>query len=95
MKAQMFRHAFWVSDVDPSSLFETYQNLLIQSGFKILSFTDFYFQPQGYTVLFLLAESHLAIHTFPEDGKSYVELSSCILDKYLNFLQNLGEDILI
>jgi S-adenosylmethionine decarboxylase len=24
-----------------------------------------------------LAESHLAIHTFPEEGKTYIELSSC------------------
>ena len=30
-----------------------------------------------YTKLWLLGESHLALHTFPEENKDYVELSSC------------------
>ena len=51
--------------------------LLLNSGFKILQSIEHHFDPYGYTALFLLAESHLAIHTFPEENKSYIELSSC------------------
>ena len=39
---------------------------------------EHYFTPYGYTALFLLAESHFALHTFPEENKTYIELSSCV-----------------
>ena len=34
--------------------------------FEILGEVEHVFQPQGYTLLFLLSESHLSLHTFPE-----------------------------
>ena len=37
------------------------------------------------------AESHFAVHTFPEFGRTYIELSSCNLDFYLNFLSMTKE----
>lgn len=41
---------------------------LKKAGFAILRFMDWEFTPQGYTALWLLAESHFAVHTFPEMG---------------------------
>jgi S-adenosylmethionine decarboxylase len=35
------------------------------------------FQPQGVTGLLLLAESHLAVHTWPELGYVHITLASC------------------
>jgi S-adenosylmethionine/arginine decarboxylase-like enzyme len=35
------------------------------------------FTPKGFTLLVLLAESHLAVHTYIEYGSIYVELYSC------------------
>lgn len=52
---------------------------------------EHYFEPQGYTCLWLLSESHFAIHTFPEANKTYIELSSCNRQMYENFLINLSE----
>ena len=48
---------------------------------------DHHFSPQGYTALWLLTESHFAVHTFPEFGRSYIELSSCNLEFYQAFLK--------
>ncbi|OZM74558.1 adenosylmethionine decarboxylase [Amycolatopsis antarctica] len=35
------------------------------------------FQPQGATVLALLAESHASIHTYPEIGAAFVDVFTC------------------
>jgi len=35
------------------------------------------FQPQGYTFLFLLSESHLSVHTFPEKKYISFDLYTC------------------
>ena len=47
------------------------EGLIIGSGFTVLKFVDHAFEPQGYTALWLLAESHCALHTFPEEQKAY------------------------
>jgi S-adenosylmethionine decarboxylase len=86
MKAQMFNHQEWVSEIDPFKLRSKYTKLLKDSGFGILSFNEYHFEPFGYTALWLLSESHFAIHTFPEEEKSYIELSSCIKDQYDKFI---------
>lgn len=39
--------------------------------------------------LWLLAESHFAIHTFPEENKMYIEISSCVKMYFDNFLTQL------
>lgn len=85
MKAQMFNYNFWVDCTDPKELAKKYRKLLKESGFKILKTIHHHFQPYGYTALFLLSESHLAIHTFPEENKTYIELSSCVEKYYDNF----------
>ena len=63
-----------------------FDNILRRSGFNVLNVLEHHFQPQGYTALWLLSESHFAVHTFPEFGRSYIELSSCNLEFYQNFL---------
>ncbi len=35
------------------------------------------FEPQGATVVYLLSESHLSIHTWPERGAACVDLFCC------------------
>ena len=34
-------------------------------------------------------ESHFAIHTFPEENKTYIELSSCNEEKQIYFVNNI------
>ncbi|HQJ93082.1 MAG TPA: adenosylmethionine decarboxylase [Clostridia bacterium] len=45
------------------------------SGASLLQTAEHVFQPQGYSLLLLISESHFSIHTFPEAGY-------CSLDFY-------------
>ena len=87
MIAQMFNYQNWVEETNPFELRKKYDNQLKESGFGVLSFIEYNFEPEGYTALWLLSESHFAIHTFPEEGKSYIELSSCIEKQYIKFME--------
>ena len=71
----------WIELSDPDSLKSTFKDFLHRSDYVILNFTEHYFKPYGYTCIWLLCESHLALHTFPEESKTYVELSGCSLEK--------------
>ncbi len=80
-KAEIFNETWWISNTNPVFCKTTFKELLGTSGFTILNVVEHHFDQQGYTCLWLLAESHLAIHTFPEENTCYVELSSCNKDK--------------
>ena len=81
IEANIYNHRFWSTCIEPKELVATYKTQLTNAGFTILLFNEHHFPKQGYTCFWLLGESHLAIHTFPESGKSYIELSSCNLEK--------------
>lgn len=83
MKAEIFEASVWVKETRPDVLMAACEKMLLESGFKIVEKAVHFFSPQGFTAVFILAESHLAIHTFPEEGKSYVQLSSCV-ERYYN-----------
>ena len=48
-----------------------------KSGATILSYTEKIFDNGGYTVLFLLSESHCSIHTYPEKNSLFTDLFTC------------------
>ncbi|MCF8372492.1 MAG: S-adenosylmethionine decarboxylase [Bacteroidales bacterium] len=85
MNDLIYNFTAWVNECDPAKLQDGLDLLVEQSGYTVLNKMEHHFEPQGYTCLWLLAESHLAVHTFPENGKSYIELSSCNLDKNETF----------
>ena len=86
MKAEIYNLNTWVYETNSLILKNSYSELLGLSGFNILDFIEYNFKPQGYTALWLLGESHFAVHTFPEENKTYVELSSCN-EEYFVFLK--------
>ncbi|RCK68591.1 adenosylmethionine decarboxylase [Desertihabitans brevis] len=47
------------------------------AGLTPLGETSHRFQPQGLSIAVLLAESHIAVHTWPEQGTAYVTLTTC------------------
>lgn len=47
------------------------------SGATVLSVQAKQFEPQGATVLVLLSESHLSIHTYPEKGFAAIDCYTC------------------
>ena len=44
---------------------------------KVLNLVSNKFEPQGVTAIALLAESHLSIHTWPEENYSAVDIFTC------------------
>lgn len=46
-------------------------------GATVLSVQAKQFEPQGATVLVLLSESHLSIHTYPEKGFAALDCYTC------------------
>ena len=52
-------------------------NAAIASGLNIVGDVFHQFEPQGVTGTVLLAESHLAIHTWPEEGFVTVDVYVC------------------
>ena len=92
MQAQIFEHNTWIEETDPEVIRHQMQNLLNQSQFNIVGFTEHHFETQGYTAAWLLGESHLAIHTFPEEGKTYLQISSCSPYKLSIFRDSLIEN---
>lgn len=44
---------------------------------RIISVQAYQFQPQGVTIIMLLAESHFSIHTYPEKGFAAIDCYTC------------------
>ena len=86
MKAVMYNYNTWIEYQKEEKLII---NILIKSGFTIIDKVEHYFTKQGYTGLWLLAESHFAIHTFPEENKIYIEISSCVKKYFESFCEEL------
>jgi S-adenosylmethionine decarboxylase len=53
------------------------ENAAESSGAHVLQTIYEKFDPQGVTVICLLSESHISIHTWPEDGKAAVDVFTC------------------
>lgn len=87
MQAKIWNNSGWMKITNPEELKIICTGILRNCGFNILQVTEYHFEPQGYTALWLLSESHFAIHTFPEFGCSYFELSSCNLEYYQKFIK--------
>ena len=89
MQAKIWNYNTWITETDPKALYVRFDTMLHEAGFNVLKVLEHHFTPYGYTCLFLLGESHFAIHTFPEHGKTYIELSSCNEAKHKKFIAML------
>lgn len=85
MKAQSYNFETWVKSTDPEEL-KTIKGLLISAGFGIVGMTEHYYKPYGYSCVYLISESHLSIHTFPEEGCTNIQLSSCVKKPFNKFI---------
>lgn len=46
-------------------------------NYTILNQIEHVFEPQGFTILYLLSESHISIHTFPEKKYFALDIYTC------------------
>ncbi len=98
IKASIYNFKRWIDITDPEILYNSLSRLLEMTGYHVLNHIEHHFPNGGYTCLWLLAESHLAAHTFIEDNKTYIELSGCnkeMNDKFIIEFDNLFKNSLI
>ncbi|WP_019639535.1 adenosylmethionine decarboxylase [Paenibacillus fonticola] len=71
----------WGVDYDFLNNAEWLEELLVEAatncGATVCSVLSKQFEPQGITVLLLLSESHLSIHTYPEKGFAALDCYIC------------------
>ena len=91
MKAKMYNYKTWIKYKDEKIISIEIENMIKESGFTIIDKIEHYFPKQGYTGLWLLAESHCAVHSFPEEEKIYIEISSCVKKYFDKFVKDLEE----
>lgn len=71
---------------------------IIESGLTQVHMSSHKFQPIGVTLIAIISESHVALHTFPESGHASLDVYHCNADsaplyRLLKFLQSaLGAD---
>jgi len=59
------------------AMHELLDNICERYDFTVLSKTQHIFEPQGLTVLYMLSESHISIHTFPEQQYLAFDIYTC------------------
>ena len=81
--AKCFVYSIELFDCDSAALDESalVKNLLTEfcsrCGLTILKTTSHRFKPQGLTTVFVLSESHIAYHSWPERGYAAIDFISC------------------
>lgn len=60
-------------------------------GATVLNRFSHQFRPQGVTIVYALAESHLSIHTFPENGCCAIDVYTCGSMKSMDAMKLLIE----
>jgi S-adenosylmethionine decarboxylase proenzyme len=60
---------------------EQLQNLMnticAENNYSVLQTSHHQFEPDGFSILYLLSESHMSIHTFPEKNYIAFDLYTC------------------
>jgi len=64
-------------EYDPSVYEKVIKDIAKAADVTILNISKYKFEPQGFTILALLAESHISFHTFPEKGIISFDFFTC------------------
>jgi len=64
-------------EYDPSIFEKVINDIAKAAEVTILNISKYKFEPQGFTILALLAESHMSFHTFPENGMISFDFFTC------------------
>jgi S-adenosylmethionine decarboxylase len=66
---------------DPRFIDHLLREAVHAGGFTLLHTYVHEFEPQGVTGAAILSESHIAIHTWPENGTLFVDIATCSGDE--------------
>lgn len=62
---------------DKKYLEQTLENVAKEIGATVLFANSYKFDPQGVSVFTMLSESHISIHTYPEEGLAFFDCFTC------------------
>ena len=62
---------------DIEALVSLFNRVAEAMGATVLNRFSYKFDPQGVTVVFALAESHISLHSFPEEGSVAIDCYTC------------------
>jgi S-adenosylmethionine decarboxylase len=62
---------------DLNLLSKLIQNIVVDAKMSLINLSMKQFNPQGVTVLGLLEESHISVHTYPEHGYAAFDIFTC------------------
>lgn len=78
---------------DANELNKVLKDICSEHNFQILKEVQYLFKPIGCSIIFLLSESHVSIHTFPEKNHMSFDIYTCRQyennDRYLQIYDNL------
>lgn len=75
-----------IADAEPAILndLQSLEHSLVAAavaeGVTVLGTLTKAFEPSGVTILLLLAESHVSLHTYPDQGKAFFDAFTCGVD---------------
>ena len=76
---------------DSAKLMDGFGDCLVQAGFHIVKRVSHQFEAggEGFTGVFILSESHMVVHTYPEFGYLALDLFSCAAADPSDVLQHV------
>lgn len=91
IQPHMHTYSCWcdVTSQEIEGWLASFDGMLVDAGFSVLKRDSASFPGGGITAFWVLAESHLAIHYFVEDGVAYLELTSCNEQKRNMFVEQM------
>jgi len=79
---------------DNTKIKELFDNICKKYNYTILNRMEHIFEPQGITILYLLSESHISIHTFPERNYAALDIYTCREYENNNIYEEIYEYII-
>lgn len=76
---------------DARLLMQALREAATVANMTILGEEEHKFEPQGFTGMLLLSESHISIHTYPEQGYAAVDVFTCgggLTEKAIKYLKD-------
>jgi len=78
---------------DAESLVRALTRAVLAEGATVLGTIEHAFDPAGVTVLLLLAESHVSLHTYPREGRAFFDAFTCgVRCEPLNIFQRFADE---
>ncbi|MDG0023636.1 adenosylmethionine decarboxylase [Trinickia sp. Y13] len=62
---------------DRGALVRALTDAAVAEGATVLGTIEHAFEPNGVTILLLLAESHVSLHTYPDEGRAFFDAFTC------------------